>query len=117
VREVKAKQALLDGEVAVVLPNGKTSFHGLQEALSGSEEGKKIHPVYFVFDLIFVDGRDTAKMGTEERKAELNHVLSGLPRDSLVRYSDHVLGQGSEFFANAKRLGLEGVVSKRRNAP
>jgi bifunctional non-homologous end joining protein LigD len=66
--KAKAKQALLDGEVAV-LPNGKTTFHGLQEALSGSEQGKKIQPIYFVFDLLFVDGKDMAKMGTEDRKA------------------------------------------------
>ncbi len=67
--KVKAKQALLDGEVAVLLPNGKTTFHGLQEALSGSEQGKKIQPIYFVFDLLFVDGKDMAKIGTEDRKA------------------------------------------------
>lgn len=114
--KVKAKHALLDGEVAVLLPNGKTTFHSLQEALSGSKEGKKIQPVYFVFDLLFVDGKDTSKMGTEDRKAELKRLL-GAATDSLVRYSDHVLGQGPEFFANAKRLGLEGIVSKRRNAP
>src|SRR5215469_2651121 len=116
-REVKAKQALLDGEVAVLLPNGKTSFHSLQEALSGSEAGRRVQPVYFVFDLLFVDGKDTSKMGTEERKATLRRILRALPPDSLVRYSDHVLGQGPEFFANAKRLGLEGIVSKRRSAP
>jgi len=76
--KVKAKQALLDGEVAVLLPSGKTTFHGLQEALSGAEQGKKIQPVYFVFDLLFVDGKDTAKMRTEDRKAELKHLLSAL---------------------------------------
>jgi bifunctional non-homologous end joining protein LigD len=117
VEKVKAKQALLDGEVAVLLPDGKTTFQGLQEALSGSKEGKKIQPVYFVFDLLFVDGKDMTKMSTEKRKAELKQLLSALRRDSPVRYSDHVLGQGPEFFANAKRLGLEGIVSKRRNAP
>jgi len=115
--KVRAKQALLDGEVAVLLPNGKTSFHGLQDALSGSEAGRRLQPLYFVFDLLFVDGKDTAKIGTEERKAELSRILRALPRDGLVRYSDHVLGQGAEFFANAKRLGLEGIVSKRRSAP
>jgi bifunctional non-homologous end joining protein LigD len=115
--KVKAKQAFLDGEVAVLLPNGKSTFHGLQEALSGSAEGKLIQPVYFVFDVLFVDGKEAAKMGTEERKAELKHLVSALAPDSLVRYSDHVLGQGPEFFANAKRLGLEGIVSKRRNPP
>jgi bifunctional non-homologous end joining protein LigD len=117
IAKLKAKQALLDGEVAVLLPNGKSSFHGLQEAMSGSEEGKKIVPVYFVFDLLFVDDKDTAKMATEDRKAELKHLLSALGPDSVVRFSDHVRGQGPQFFANAKRMGLEGVVSKRRNAP
>src|SRR5262249_10602250 len=74
-------------------------------------------PVYFVFDVLFLDGKDTAKMGTEDRKAELARLMRHLARDSLVRYSDHVLGHGPEFFESAKRMGLEGVVSKRRSAP
>jgi bifunctional non-homologous end joining protein LigD len=115
--KVRAKQAFLDGEVAVLLPDGKTSFHGLQEALSGSAEGKQIQPVYFVFDLLFIDGKLTSKSGTEDRKAELKQLLSSLASNNLVRYSDHVLGQGPEFFANARRVGLEGIVSKRRSAP
>ncbi len=94
-------------------PNGKTTFHGLQEALSGSEQGRKIRPVYFVFDLLFVDGSDTAKMRTEERKTELKNLLNPLAPDNLVRYSDHVLGQGPEFLAT----GLEGIISKRTSAP
>jgi len=78
---VMSKQALLDGEAAVLLPSGKTSFHSLQEALSGSEEGRRFEPAYFVFDLLFLDGKDMRTIGTEERKAKL-------------RYSDHDLGQG-----------------------
>jgi bifunctional non-homologous end joining protein LigD len=109
---MKAKQALLDGEVAVVLPNGKTSFHGLQEAFSNTEI--KIQPVFFAFDLLFIDGKDLTKSRLEDRKAELRSALAGLPPDGLVKYSDHVLGNGPAFFENAKKLGLEGIVSKRR---
>jgi bifunctional non-homologous end joining protein LigD len=115
--KLETKQALLDGEVAVVLPNGKTSFHGLQEALSGSPEGKAHAPIFFAFDLLFVDGKDTTKMRAEDRKAELRHVLRAVSAESLVKYSDHVVGNGPAFFDNAKRLGLEGIVSKRRAAP
>jgi bifunctional non-homologous end joining protein LigD len=114
--KLRVDQALLDGEVAVVLPDGKTSFHGLQEALAGTKAGKKLVMVYFAFDLMFLDGRDLSKLGTEERKAELKRLLSGVPADSVIKYSDHVIGSGAAFFANAKKLGLEGIVSKRRGA-
>jgi len=117
--KLKAKEALLDGEVAVVLPDGKTSFSGLQDALGhGSGAARqRIEPVYFLFDLLFLDGNDTAKGFTQDRKATLKQLLSGVAPDGLLKFSDHVMGHGAAFFENAKRLGLEGIVSKRANAP
>ena len=59
------RAAMLDGEVAVVLPSGVTSFNALQNAL-GSESGDQ--PVYFVFDLLHLDGKDLTGSPLEERK-------------------------------------------------
>ncbi len=103
------KSALLDGEVAAVLPDGRTSFQALQNALSG--EGPR-RLVYFLFDLLHLDGEDLAARPLAERKAALRALLSGR---EVLRYATHVEGGGPAAFREACRLGLEGIVSKRRD--
>jgi bifunctional non-homologous end joining protein LigD len=106
------REALLDGEIAVLLPNGTTSFQALQNALSGDEQGRL---VYFLFDLLHLDGQDLAGATLETRKAALEKLVPA--RDGPLRYSSHVVGQGEAFFKRACRLSLEGIVSKRRDQP
>jgi len=101
-----AKTALLDGEVAVLLPNGVTSFGGLHARTPGSAL------VYFAFDLLHLDGRDMRPLAIQARKDELKQLLSRGPART-IRYSDHVVGNGKAFFQHASQLGLEGMVSKR----
>jgi bifunctional non-homologous end joining protein LigD len=106
--------AMLDGEVAVVLPNGVTSFNALQNALGGAGGDE---PVYFVFDLVHLDGSDLTRTPLEERKRALRAVLEAGNAGPTLRYSDHVAGNGEAFLRHACRMALEGVVSKRRDAP
>ena len=106
------KDALLDGEVAMVLPDGKTSFQALQNA--SSREGATL--AYFVFDLLRLDGERVASLPLETRKARLRTLVGGR-QTGRIRYSEHIDGRGDEFFAQACRLGLEGIVSKRRDRP
>ncbi len=112
VQALPASQAMIDGEVAVLLPNGTTSFQALQNALSQRAQGEL---VYFAFDLPHLDGYDLTRAGLEDRKAALAGLLS--KTSGAVRYSAHVVGSGDEFFASACALLLEGIVSKRRDAP
>jgi bifunctional non-homologous end joining protein LigD len=109
------KSALFDGEVAAVLPDGVTSFQALQNSLGA--RGKNL--VYFVFDLHELDGEDLRRRPLDERKAALRELLErgGVKADATIRYSDHVVGQGARFFAEACRTGLEGTVAKRRSEP
>jgi bifunctional non-homologous end joining protein LigD len=109
-----AQQAMLDGEVAVFLPDGTTSFQALQNYLSGDRRG---HLAYVVFDLLHLDGRDLTGARLEDRKALLQQLLATADAGGPLRYSDHVIGSGSEVFARACRLGLEGIIAKRRDAP
>ncbi len=106
-----AGTALLDGEVAAVLPNGATSFQALQRR--GSDRAAPL--VYFVFDLLHLDGWDLREVRLEERKEVLRRLLESAPE--TLRFSDHVRGQGREFFEKARETGLEGVVSKRAVSP
>jgi hypothetical protein len=75
-------------------------------------KGRSGDLVYFVFDLLHLDGLDLHSLPLTERKAALNKLL-GRRRDAgPIRYSDHVQGQGGSFYAHACKLGLEGTISK-----
>jgi bifunctional non-homologous end joining protein LigD len=109
--------ALLDGEVVVLLEDGRASFQALQQAMgaglkTGGYERRGL--VYLVFDLIEVDGESLLSLPLEARKARLHDLVarSGARR---IRYADHVVGHGDAFFEQATKLGVEGIVSKRRD--
>ena len=110
---IGAQRSLLDGEVAVLLPGGNTSFQALQNLMSGAAGGQL---VYYVFDLLHLDGYDLAGVALEERKSALQRLVAGVG-GGQIRYSDHVVGQGEKVFENACRMGMEGIVSKRRDMP
>lgn len=112
-RRLRTRDALIDGEVCVLLPDGRTSFQALQNASHGHHRAAL---VYFVFDLLRLDGRDLLTDAIEERKRALKRLVGA--RDSgRIRYADHIAGDGRSAFAEACRLGLEGIVSKRLGQP
>jgi bifunctional non-homologous end joining protein LigD len=110
VAALPARRVTLDGEVAVVLPDGRTSFQALQNAF-----GRPTGVVYFAFDLLALDGEDLRARPLEERKARLADLLA--EHAGVIRYSDHVIGGGERLLAHACRQGFEGIVSKRRDQP
>jgi len=105
--------ALLDGEIVHLLPSGVASFGDLQNDLS---EGKTGRLTVMLFDLLYIDGWDLTGARLEDRKAALAKLIAAVG-DERLRYSDHQIGRGPDLFAGAQRLGLEGIVSKRRDAP
>ena len=108
------RDALIDGEVAMVLPDGRTSFQALQHA--SADKGSRASLVYFVFDLLRLDGERVASLSLEARKLRLR-TLVGRRKTGRIRYSEHVEGRGDEYFRQACGLGLEGIISKRRDRP
>lgn len=113
VAQLPVRAALLDGEVAVLEPNGTTSFQALQNALTESRDRDLI---YFAFDLLHLDGYDLRGATLVDRKEALAGVLSG-NTSPTIRFSDHVEGTGEAFYQQACRLSLEGIISKRGDAP
>ena len=113
-QQLAAGSAMLDTEVAVVLPDGRTSFQALQNAF-GAAAPRGL--ACFAFDLLFLDGVDLRARPLEQRKQQLQALLAASPRTDVLRYSDHVEGRGDEFFASACGRGLEGIISKRRDLP
>lgn len=108
-----AETALLDGEVVVTMPDGTTSFQALQNALAESQTEQL---VYYAFDLLHVDGFDLTTARLEERK-ELLQTLIGDSEVSRIVFCDHVVGNGPTVFAQAAQMGVEGIISKRRDHP
>jgi DNA ligase D-like protein (predicted polymerase) len=72
---------------------------------------------YFAFDLLHLDGRDLSGMPLEDRKSQLAALLEHQPRSKVLKYSEHVLGDGTRVLRHACKLGAAAIVSKRRNAP
>jgi bifunctional non-homologous end joining protein LigD len=95
----------LDGELCAVDPHGRSRFQLLQNALN-----KKARLLYVVFDALFADSKDIRRKPLLERKELLKALL---PRDPLVRYSEHVAEFGKREFAKAQRAQEEGVIVKR----
>lgn len=117
-RALPAKSAWLDGEVTVVLSDGRSSFGALQNH-GAVKDGQQL--VYFVFDLLYQDGHDLRSLSLEARKRALAALLSHRSKapPGPLRYVDHIEGPGAgaAFFARACSEGLEGIVSKRRGQP
>jgi len=112
--ELPARAAWLDGEVVVLDDEGRARFEALQEALSAKDRGAMS---YVVFDLLHVDGADLRALPLEQRKQRLATLLRRAGGDGILRYGDHVVGRGAAFLRQACAHGLEGIVSKRRDAP
>jgi bifunctional non-homologous end joining protein LigD len=105
--------ALVDGELVHLAPDGTTNFSGLQDAIAS---GKTAALNFFAFDLVYRDDWDLTGASLEDRKAALAEIIPPQAQ-GILRYSDHQTGQGPAVLRQASILGLEGIVSKRRDAP
>src|SRR5258708_3365832 len=116
---LKASTAILDGEIAVLDGQGRSSFSLIQPRISVSDPNSIAHlarstPVtLFLFDLIYLDGYDLRGVPLEERKALLAEVLEPADR---IRLSDHFVAQGDAMLEAARAAGLEGIIGKRRHS-
>jgi bifunctional non-homologous end joining protein LigD len=112
--ELPVKQAILDGEVVAFKNTGVTDFQTLQNVFS---EGRGTDLVYYVFDLLYVDGTDLRRVALEERKNLLAVLLPAAAQRGTIRYSEHFVGDGPQFFKQASEMGLEGIICKLRDGP
>ncbi|MFC5421616.1 DNA ligase D [Bosea eneae] len=106
--------ALIDGEVVALGENGISSFSALQAALS---EEKTANLVFFAFDLLHLDGENLQREPLLARKERLEELLQAAGPETPLRYSEHFTEPGQTMLRHACRMGLEGVISKRAEAP
>lgn len=111
---LKVTSAIIDGEVVVENELGASSFSNLVAALKARRSDRMI---YFAFDLMFLNGKDLRASALVERKGKLKQLLESRKKDAQVRFSDHVFGHGATMLAEACKLGLEGIISKRLDKP
>jgi bifunctional non-homologous end joining protein LigD len=111
IARLPAKNAYLDGELCGVLPEGRTAFNLIQNA-SDTGQGAL---VFFLFDLLFLDGEDLTALPLLDRKARLEKLLAGAP-PSLI-YNDHQIGRGPAFYRLAceHRPGRHRLEAYRRS--
>jgi bifunctional non-homologous end joining protein LigD len=115
IADLPAATALLDGELVVENESGVSSFSALQADLKA---GRRDRFVYYAFDLLHLDGADLTPAPLQERKAALARLLACSKRHSgPIRLSEHLDEEGSLVLRQACRMKLEGIVSKRKDAP
>ncbi len=116
---IKAKTAILDGEVVALDSEGRASFSLMQQRTGFKPGGHRtaakadIPVLYYAFDLLYLDGYDWRRVNLVERKKKLREILED--GDGL-RYSDHYEAQGKALFDIAQQRKLEGILAKRRTS-
>lgn len=114
--KLDAGSFILDGEAVVLDETGCSDFGLLQQALGG-RGGKRAAELamLYAFDLLYLDGHDLTRMALSERRHMLEDMLAG--ESGMIRLSEEIEADGAAFLAEACRLGLEGIIAKRRDAP
>ncbi|MGE3143358.1 MAG: DNA ligase D, partial [Hyphomonadaceae bacterium] len=111
---VQLPDCMLDGEACVLDERGVSDFSALQAALSDGDARKII---FFAFDLLFAEGEDVRPLPLAERKARLEALLKKARAGGEIQFVSHFSASGAAMLDAACRVGLEGVVSKRLDAP
>lgn len=109
--KLPAKALILDGEMIAPEADGLPNFHQMHSRMAWNAE----QLAFVAFDILHKDGEDLRSRPAIERKAILWDLVK--PAEGIIQYSQHVEGGGAEFFAGVEKMGLEGMVSKRRNSP
>jgi bifunctional non-homologous end joining protein LigD len=106
--------ALIDGEIVVEDEKGISSLNNLQADLKA---GRRERFRYYVFDLLYCEGYDLTKATLDDRKRLLQEIVAGLEAVLPIRFSEHLEADGPTMLEHSCRMGLEGIISKRRDLP
>ena len=118
--QIPVDSAIFDGEIVALDEQGRSSFSLMQQRTGLTKPGKgrgakdlSVPIVYYVFDLLHLEGYNIMRVPLEQRKELLAQII---PRGGgLLRYSDHHLAEGKPLFVVAQEKGLEGIIAKLRS--
>ena len=102
-------QVIFDGEIVVINDEGKSDFQKLQHY----EDNTQFPLRYYVFDLLSLNGEDTTTLPLIKRKKLLKKIIQKNP---VIKYSEHIVTNGVDFFNAAKDNNLEGIMAKKINS-
>jgi len=118
-KKIRAKKAIIDGEVVVLNKKGTPDFGKLQnrfgiEDPKRVETARRVNPVtYIAFDLLHLDGKDVIKNRLEIRKSTLHNMIEEGPH---LLYGDHIEKKGLQYYSEALKLGFEGTIAKEKHS-
>jgi bifunctional non-homologous end joining protein LigD len=112
VMRLPVREAIFDGEAIVQAANGVADLQALRREI-GKKHSDRL--VYAVFDLLYLDGFDLRDAPLEARKRLLSDATA--QASATIAYVEHLEGEGEAVYRHACRIGVEGIVSKRRDAP
>jgi bifunctional non-homologous end joining protein LigD len=108
---LRVRDAIIDGEIVAMDPDGRSSFQLLQQY----EMGREKPPLYYyVFDLLRLNGKDLRDLSVLDRKAALEKILP--KKDGIIRYSGALGSNAKPLLEHAAKLGLEGLIGKRSDS-
>jgi bifunctional non-homologous end joining protein LigD len=119
-REIGSREAILDGEIVAFGEDGRPSFQKLQSRMNVASEhsirrlAASAPVVYVLFDVLFLDGHSLLGAPYDERRAALTELALNGP---AWQTPPHHTEDGAALLEASKRMGLEGVVAKRRDCP
>ncbi|MGZ3771563.1 MAG: DNA ligase D [Bdellovibrio sp.] len=113
IENIPVKNIIVDGEVVWLDDKGRSDFQKLQNFLKAKEGSSRL--VYYVFDLLFLNGEDYREMPLYERKIQLEKIIKNL-HHPLIRYTEHFEGDPKPLFEAACSYDLEGLLSKDRES-
>lgn len=103
------EEAIFDGEIVVINENNKPDFQKLQQY----DMHRSLPILYYVFDCLAYQGKSIAHLPLTERKKIAQQII---PKDSIIRFSDHVEADGVNFFNQILKMDLEGMIAKRADS-
>ena len=116
-KSIKARDAILDGEVVVLNAQGHSDFQRLQSRFGVQDPSEKLQketaPVLYLFDLLYCDGYDLRRTPLVERRQTIQKIVTPSVQ---IRISAYQAGRGTELFAAAMKQGLEGIIGKRADS-
>lgn len=110
-KKLNGKDAIIDGEAVVYGGSGVPDFQSLRRELGKRKSGALR---YHAFDLLYLDGQDLRRHPYVERKQKLQELLTDAPETFI--YVDYLEADGDRVFEHACKMGLEGIVAKRRDS-
>lgn len=112
VEQLDVTNAIFDGEIVALDEEGKSHFQRLQNSLKSKQDNGLM---YYIFDILYLNGKDLRDLPLSERKSILKDVLKTAPKNVVM--SEHFETSAADFFAVSCEHQLEGIISKQADAP